>query len=278
MKNIDIELAVFDVDDTILNDDHELYPSVKHLLHRMHDEGIIIGLATGRTKLMVEHIIEKIGLTMPLILLNGAWIHDMRTGRDLRGLNLARETAVEIVKSLRKWGYEIIVQKGVPEAHFFYYDTIDENNLERVSRIDRNHFRSQRVGDLLDVLNENPGEITVLDKRERVDHCRELLKSLNNNFKITYSISPFNKNYAWLELLHKDADKGKALQYLAGHLGIDRKNVLAIGDNYNDMEMIKWAGIGTAVAAAVPELQEAADIVLGGEENGLQELHSMLIS
>ncbi len=270
-----IKLAVFDVDGTILNQEHILAPEVVELFHWMHNRGIIVGLATGRTLLMVEHFLKQINLEMPLILLNGAWVHDMSSKEQLLQLNLDKKIASQVVTLLREWGYEIIIQKGIPESHIFYYDTMDESNTERSGRIQRNAFRCHKVDDIMEVLSEDPGEITVLDVRSRIDKCRERLQALHLNMKITYSVSPFNDEYAWLEILHPQAEKGNALRFLAEHWGILQEETLAVGDNYNDVGMIEWGGVGIAVANAVDQAKASADIVLQGEHNGLMMMYDL---
>jgi len=271
-----IRLAVFDVDGTILDDEHRLPDRVLEGLHRMIGRGIIVALATGRTLEMVRDIAVTINPAMPLILLNGAWIHDLQSGEDWLAMNLEVTTARKIVGLLKEWDYEVIVQKGVPEAHHFYYDSFNEDNQERCNRIRRNEFRCRRIDDIMDVLHEDPGEITVLDTDERIRLCIEMLRKQNLKCKLTYSTSPFAKGYSWLEILNPQADKGYALEILAGKLGVERAEVLVAGDNYNDIEMIEWAGYGAAVSKAVPRLKESADIILHGEHNGLGRLFEMM--
>ena len=74
------------------------------------------------------------------------------------------------------------------------------------------------------------------------------------------------------EVAHPDCGKGKALAQIASNLGIDQSDVVAIGDNPNDMDMIEWAGLGIAMENAVDELKEAADWITGSiEEDGVAQ-------
>lgn len=264
-----IKLAVFDVDGTLLDKQGTLTDEVADYLMCLKNKGVILGLATGRSLERVLKFTDRIDDGMKLILMNGAWVHDLTTGEDLRALNLRRETALKAVQLLREWDYEIIVQKGIPDCHIFYYDTLDESNLERRSRIERNIARCARVNDLIDILEGDPGEITVLDTDERIIRCREMLRAAELDCRLIYSTSPFTPGYSWLEILPREATKGNALKFLAGCLGIDRGNVLAVGDNYNDIEMIDWAGIGVAVGSAEPGVRKYADVVLPDNGQGI---------
>lgn len=271
----EIKLAVFDVDGTILNDSHQLEEEVAASLRNISNKGVTVALATGRSMYTVKHIRESIDSKMPLILLNGGWVHNSATEEDWLSLNLDNKIAMKAIEFLREWGFEYIVQKGIPEAHIFYYDTMDENNRERAERIGRNEVRCRKVDDIMSVLNEDPAEITILDSDERIAECRNRLAKAGLDCRLTYSTSPFSKGYSWLEILHPNAEKGYALKLLADRMGLRREEVLAVGDNYNDMEMIKWAGVGVAVGNAVPELKEAADFVLNGNSDGICRLEQM---
>lgn len=209
---------------------------------------------------------------MKLILMNGAWAHDLAANEDLFVLNLNKNTAGKAVESLKSHDYEVIVQKSIPDSHIFYYDSLDESNIERTGRIRRNFDRCIFVEDIYGVLNEDPGEITVLDSDDRIRQCREILQAQNLNCRLIYSTSPFVQGYSWLEIVHPDAEKGNALRYLADKMGLSRDEVLAVGDNYNDIEMIRWAGIGAAVENAEQEVKNTADIVLNGKANSIAEL------
>jgi Cof subfamily protein (haloacid dehalogenase superfamily) len=270
-----IKLAVFDVDGTILNDFHTLEDNVAASIRSIKNKGVTVALATGRSLYTVQMVREKIDLKMPLILLNWGWVHDSALGEDWLKLNLDKNVAQRAIRYLREWGFEYIVQKGIPEAHIFYYDTMDENNRERAERIGRNEVRCRRVPDIMSILNEDCGEITVLDADARIAECRNRLAETGLQCRLTYSTSPFSKGFSWLEILHPNAEKGYALKFLAGKLGILREEIMAVGDNYNDLEMLKWAGIGVAVGNAVPEVKETADIVLTGNSDGICKLAEM---
>ena len=76
----------------------------------------------------------------------------------------------------------------------------------------------------------------------------------------------------FLEIIDSSVNKGVALSALAEHFGIDQQNVMAIGDSFNDLEMIQYAGVGVAMGNARPEIKEQADIVtVTNEEDGVAE-------
>jgi len=269
MKLDNIKLTAVDVDGTLLDGEQRLRDEVVNFLRELKNNGVIISLATGRSLQRVLQFTDRIDDEMPLILMNGAWVHDLESGNDWRALNLGKDETLRAIKLLREWGYEIIVQKPIPEAHIFFYDTLEKDNKERRERIQRNFDRCHQVDDLITVIENGAAEITILDTDERILKCREMLYQAGLDCRLTYSTSPFNPDYSWLEILHPDATKGKALEFLAGRLGIAREDVLAVGDNHNDLDMIEWAGVGAAMGHSGAEIRTKADIVLPKEDGGL---------
>ena len=78
----------------------------------------------------------------------------------------------------------------------------------------------------------------------------------------------------WLDIAPEGVDKAAGLELVCERLGVDRSDVLALGDGYNDIEMLQWAGRGVALGDALPEVQQAADQVTGRFADGgtVQEL------
>jgi Cof subfamily protein (haloacid dehalogenase superfamily) len=104
------------------------------------------------------------------------------------------------------------------------------------------------------------------DENQLLDMERILKLNYGDNLYITRS-----KPY-FLEVMHCEANKAKALEVIALHYGIDRQEVMAVGDSYNDMEMIEWAGLGVAMGNAFEAVKDIADYVTASnEEEGVAE-------
>ena len=104
------------------------------------------------------------------------------------------------------------------------------------------------------------------DEKQILDMERNLKLNYGDNLHITRSKPCF------LEVMHREANKAKALEVIAGHFGIDRQEVMAVGDSYNDMEMLEWAGMGVAMGNAYQSVKDIADFVTASnEEEGVTE-------
>lgn len=263
MKLLDkIRLAVFDFDGTLVKTGFPLRRDTIDFLKRLKYEGKTVIIATGRSLHTIRKHADQIDPGMHLILMNGAWIHDLSSARDVRALNLDRDSAGRAIELLRGWGFDIILQKGIPDSHLFFYESLNEDNTEFSGRIERNYNRCERVSDLRMLLDDDPSILTVLDTTDRVLHCKEMLEQEQLGVRLIYSVSAFNKGFSWLEILHRDATKGRALGLLAGELNVPQSQVMAVGDNHNDIDMLEWAGYGIAVGNAEECVKSVADYIL----------------
>ena len=97
--------------------------------------------------------------------------------------------------------------------------------------------------------------LAVGDPDEVPGLCRRLEAGFDSRLHVTRSLPHF------CEILHPDAGKHKALKWLGGHLGVGRGDIAAFGNGYEDVEMLRWAGLGVAVNDGTPEAVAAADVV-----------------
>jgi hypothetical protein len=112
------------------------------------------------------------------------------------------------------------------------------------------------VGDLLEYLDRDPTKVLAITKEYLVD---ELKAELDPIYKGKITVSKSKPHF--LEFAHIEATKGNALAFLAAHFGIKREEVIAVGDGYNDLDMLDYAGLGVVVANARDEIKKFADYV-----------------
>ncbi|RYD07145.1 hypothetical protein N752_00755 [Desulforamulus aquiferis] len=124
------------------------------------------------------------------------------------------------------------------------------------------------MGDLLKFLNQDPTKVLVVGDEALLDNLwREMAQHFGESLHITKSKPHF------LELSHPQATKGHALDMLAKGWGLNREQVIAIGDSYNDLEMIEYAGLGVIMGNARQDVKDKADYVTNSnEEDGVAEV------
>jgi hypothetical protein len=173
-----------------------------------------------------------------------------------------RKPAIEVLKYFKSAGVH---------CHSYYNDQLVMESLSAEGK-----FYSQLAGVEIVLVDDLIARLDTEDamKIMAISHDEKQLLDMERNLKLNYGDNLHitrSKPY-FLEVMHVQANKAKALEVVARHYGIHRQEVMAIGDSYNDLEMIEWAGLGVAMGNAFEPVKEAADFVTtSNEEEGVAE-------
>lgn len=253
------KLLATDLDDSLLNDSYMIAAVDQEAISKAVKAGIKVVLATGRMFRSALPYAIQLDLDTPLITYQGAYVKLIRSDTVLYSRPVPYKLGLEVVERVMSRGYHIniyiddqlLVEKWTEEA--FIYQEI--SGVEAIV-----------VGNLaayLRLVNRETTKILVVSSEENIDCLQEELKAIfRERLHITKS-KPF-----FLELMHPEATKGKALEAVAAYYGIEREKVIAVGDGYNDLEMIDYAGLGVVVANAREEVKARADYVTSANNNG----------
>lgn len=260
MTHQPIRLVAIDLDDTLLTDDLEIAPATRKAIARAMEEGVAVVLATGRMFPATLPIARELNITGPLVTYNGALIRTAG-GETWWHRPVPRELALEVLDYAEADGWAV---QGYYEDQL-YVPRIDygvreytgiANVVPQVCEDMRAFFSERESTKLLGI-----GEPDDIARR-----AKELAEKFAGRLTITISKPQY------VEMLHAGVSKATALAEVARRLGVAREQVLAIGDSFNDLDMIRWAGIGVAMGNAAPEVQAQADHVVGtNEEDGVAE-------
>jgi Cof subfamily protein (haloacid dehalogenase superfamily) len=254
-------LIASDLDGTLLRPDRSVSNRTRAALSRAQKLGIVIVLATARPPLTTRHFAESAGITGHAICSNGAILYDLARDEMLGHHPLDGATAHRLIVALRE---------AIPGVCFAFVQGVEfacEPDYVTLARVE-DHGRlleEVRLGDALDLV-ASPITKLVVRHPEQLPH--DLLSTLQglglDGFEATHSGAPF------LEIVAANVTKAWALASLCEQFGIDAGEVVAFGDAPNDAAMLRWAGLGVAVANAYPAAIEAADeITLSNEEDGV---------
>ncbi|MFC1951123.1 Cof-type HAD-IIB family hydrolase [Chloroflexota bacterium] len=251
-------LLALDLDGTLIGLDLTISARTKNAIAQLLSRGIIVTIATGRMFQSALPYAKELSLSAPLICYEGAMIADPGTKEVLWHkpvpLNLARSA----IKIINREGLHI---NAYLDDELYVESINDKAALySNISRVTPN-----AVGDMLDFLHRDPTKLVIVGNPDEIDHINNLL---NEEFKGSLYIT---KSYPlFCEVAHPECNKGNALAMLTDQLGISQSEVVAIGDNPNDIQMIKWAGLGIAMSNGTDEAKAAADWVTGNrEEDGV---------
>jgi Cof subfamily protein (haloacid dehalogenase superfamily) len=252
----DIKLLVLDIDGTIAGQSNTLSHPVKEVIAAVQAKGIKVAIATGRMYCSALRFHQEIGSTLPLVAYQGAWIQDPNTQEIHRHLSVSREIALQLLEYFEQPDLQSLLS-----VHFYINDQlyVREITKETESYQQRCGVNAIPVGDLRQLLDHEPTKILALC--DDASLIQQLLTNLRHRYKptelyMTTSVATF------LEAANTHVNKGNAVRYLAEEmLGLESHNVMTIGDNFNDVEMLSYAGISVAMGDAPDQVQAIADWV-----------------
>ncbi|MBD2460974.1 HAD family phosphatase [Oscillatoria sp. FACHB-1407] len=250
---IDIQLLVVDIDGTIAGESNEIRPAVIEAIHAVQAKGIPVAIATGRMYRSALRFYEAVGSKLPLMSYQGALIKDPTTGQLHRHWAISKPYALQLIDH-----FEQPEMRSELSIHLYINDQLYVREITPETELyaERSQVEAIAVGDLRQALDHEPTKILALSHNtDLVDH---LLTSLRQRY--TPAELYFTKSVAtFFEATNPLVNKGTAVRYLAEEmLGLQPHNVMTIGDNFNDVEMLEYAGIGVAMGNAPTDVQAIA--------------------
>ncbi|MGY3777653.1 Cof-type HAD-IIB family hydrolase [Isobaculum melis] len=244
------KLITIDLDGTTLGNNSELTEKTKQTLRNADRAGHIVSIATGRPYRLSKDIYHELGIQTPITNFNGAFCHfpGQEKWAPEYHLTVSKEIAFEAMK-LKK---EINIEMVCAEVH---------NNVLSDKIMDHPYFFPVKkdVASLTsNSLTEDPTSICIFAEPEELILIRDELSKRCGN---TFEARTWGGAVACLELVQPGVQKALGVQKLAEFYDIDQKDIISLGDEDNDMEMIQYAGVGVAMQNAIPELKKVADLV-----------------
>ncbi len=257
-------MLVTDIDGTLLDKDEKVPEETKLVLQALRERGFITTIATGRPLPDAEPVAREININAPLICYNGALTIDIYTRHRVAERYIPPELIVKAIGILRKYEYE---------ASVFHDDIALIGQLNDKTRWYTGMIRKGRheaVGDLEGYIASSgissPKIFAIGDRGENAKVPEGLLKELSRDFEVSYE----NIN---LEISLKGVNKGSGVKSLAEAFKVNREDVICIGDGFNDVSMLKYAGLGIAMGNADENVKAGADYTtLANTENGLLKI------
>jgi Cof subfamily protein (haloacid dehalogenase superfamily) len=253
---MDIRLLVLDIDGTISGESNQISPVVERAIAAAQAKGIQVAIATGRMYRSALRFHRQVGSTLPLLAYQGALIKDAFTEQVYRHWAVSKQSALQLLDY-----FEQPDLKPLLSIHFYIDDQLYVREITEETELyaNRSGIEAIAVGDLRQVLDREPTKILALSHQtEIIDH---LLTSLRQRY--TPAELYFTKSVAtFFEAANPLVNKGVAVRYLAEEmLELQADNVMTVGDNFNDVEMLAYAGIGVAMGNAPAEVKAIADWV-----------------
>jgi Cof subfamily protein (haloacid dehalogenase superfamily) len=251
----DVRLLVVDIDGTIAGPSNQVSDRVLQALKAVQAKGIPVALATGRMYQSALRFHQTVGSTLPLIAYQGAWIQDPRSAQPLAHTPLPAHLAAELLDYFAQPALQPQVS-----IHLYLDDQLYVQDLlpETKAYTDRAGIPATYVENLKSLLARSPTKLLAMS--QNTDLIATALADLKMRYSgdrlyLTTSVAEF------LEATHPTVNKGNAVKTLAASLGLQPEQVMAIGDNCNDLEMLQAVGWGVAMGDAPAMVKAAANWV-----------------
>ncbi len=261
----DYKLIVSDFDWTLAGADMMSTPKVTKAVREWQEEGNMFSIATGRQFLMIKKECERLSVKNPVVVRGGAEIVDPITGSILLQHVIDKDVVSELLRELKNGTYKIAIEKDDAIYTDFYFDP---RLKDIISYKELEEFVLQDVPKLLVLMPTLAPETETHTMHEISVKFPQLhITQVKLRAGIGWDITPAS------------ATKHMGVLELIKILGLEKEQVVGVGDGYNDFPLLEACGLKVAMGNAVDELKEIADIVVPSFENdGIAFLIEKLLS
>jgi Cof subfamily protein (haloacid dehalogenase superfamily) len=250
-----VRLIALDVDGTLLDSRWRLTDANRHAIQEAARRGIEVALVTGRRYDFALPVAQDLGCPLTMIVNNGGLIRSNDGQTRLKRL-LSVEAARSVLEMASNWRDGAAVIFDRPRENQLILERLDRDDSIRYTYYSRNLEFIGIVSPIESCLTESPLQVMFSGTVAEMDEIERLLVSspLAPELKLA-STKYVSKDFAMLDVLPPGCTKGSALAEWATLQGLKRSEILAIGDNHNDLEMLEFAGIPVVMQNCVPELK-----------------------
>lgn len=273
-----IRLLALDIDGTLLDSSGQLPDANRLAIARAIERGVEVALATGRRFDFARPVFEQLPSPLTLILSNGAVVK-RRDGETLMKRLLPREVAREVLAAVPQHRHEAAVTFDRPGAAQIVYQSIDWDHPRHSRFFAANRPYLAEVDPLEDCLTEDPVQVmftgTCADMRDLFTRLRAsasidtagnggscgtvkraaIVESPDHRYSVALTEYEF-RDFSLVDILQAGCSKGTALADWARERGYTRDEVMAVGDNLNDLEMLEFAGCPVVMGNGIPDLRD----------------------
>ncbi|MBN3522762.1 Cof-type HAD-IIB family hydrolase [Paenibacillus apiarius] len=254
-------IVALDMDGTLLHDDHSLSAKNADTIREVASQGIEIVLCTGRSPISTLPYLDELGMEGIVITHNGAATVASKGRRVLHQFEIEPMGLEPYIRYCREHG----VHFDINTAFDLYVDKLEGLTPEMHDLYGQFLIKPKQFPGW-EGLKDVPLKLTMSGLKDQMDEVEKELKLWKHEHNFIRSGDYF------IDIMHRDATKGSALRELADMRGIPREQVLAIGNYFNDMTMIQFAGMGIAMDNSPLEVKAAAqDVTLSNNEDGVHE-------
>lgn len=253
---------LFDLDGTLVRDDLEINSKDIQFINKLRKSNIEISIATGRILKAANPFIKQLNITAPVILYNGAVVMGPTDKTVLWCKKINPPQAQSALKILQEFNLDIQIYSKPNDEGFF----VSEVTKAIKQFTNKDKIPAKKVENLEEVVPGGVVKFLNIGKRGSLKRCMVKLK--NEVPDLTFILSEYN----YLEVLPSGVSKGTGLKKWSEIKNVSLESTVAFGDNMNDLELLKTAGLGVAMATAPTAVKEVTDLTTESvEERGIRK-------
>ncbi|MDO4685222.1 MAG: HAD family hydrolase [Corynebacterium sp.] len=255
-------LVASDIDGTLIDDAERIPKFVREAIMRMTHAGTVMALATGRPARWMKPVLDQLTVRPVCVCTNGAVIYDSARDQILQRHELQPEVMRRIIDAAR-----LVTDVGVAVERCGESAFAPEDELFIVAPSYVHAWDADEYGHAPESLVIGQPAVKLLLRNDSLS-APELYALIKPMVPASMAHVTYSMNEGLLEVSAPGVNKATGVAELAKYIGVSARNVLCFGDMPNDMEMLKWAGYGVAVANAHPDLKAIADEICGSNNDG----------
>ena len=273
-------LFVTDLDGTLLTDAKTFDERDLDALQALRDQGYAVAIATGRSDYSFHTLMASLGMrgsvsgpAIDYVLFStGAGIINYPAESLLRSVSLSGRDVATIVKYLELSQLDYMVHMPVPDTHHFFYRQHSEQNPDFSKRLDIYSEYATPLPESSLLVPQAATEVLCIVPGSKGRELTNRIAVKFDQFSVIRATSPLDGESNWIEIFDPRVSKSKGVAWLAESLGIAQENTCAVGNDYNDEDLLHWAEHSYIVRNSPARLQELFQVVASNNEGGVSEV------
>ena len=261
---------VCDFDGTLLRSDRTFSEADLDVLTRLGALGIIRAIATGRSIYSINTVdISELPVDF-IVFSSGAGIMQYPGGRIIRNVSLEAHEVNRAIKILQQNHLDFMVHHPIPDNHAFSYYESTADNEDFKRRIALYRQFAKPLDKTPDGFGPATQLIAIVPPAENLP-ALEILREKLPDFNVIQTTSPLDAQSTWIEIFPANVSKSHAVSWLNNEFGLNSDQTLSIGNDYNDLDLLEWAGTSFVVENAPQDLKERFPVVASHNASGVSE-------
>jgi len=249
-----IRLLATDIDGTLLNPHFQISNGDLAALRRAHAAGIEIVLVTGRRHTFALPIAKQLGFDLWLISSNGAVTRSL-TGETFHRDLMPAETCLQLCRAMQEFRGNTVLTFDTETKGAIVLERLDELGASIRRWLEKNMEFIEFIVPLENALGKDPVQAMFCGTMARMSEALRSLANVGMAGKVTILRTEYPaRDLSMIDVLNAGCSKGRALERWSAHRGYRREEVMAVGDNHNDVEMLEFAGHPVIMGNACAEL------------------------